>query len=146
MNTPKIKTCQAPCDQCCFIRSIEPGNLGGSAPEVYIGQAQAGMWIPCHSTYEEGVHPKLQSHFKTRQCAGCAIYRSNCGITSPFAPVENLPADTEKVFASHAEFLAHHRGISVESAEMILSIVPPKLLAIRELSSASCQLRLVPAE
>ncbi len=44
----------------------------------------------------------------------------------------HLPADTEQVFASHAEFLAFHKGISLEAAEEELKdYTPDRLMALQ---------------
>lgn len=127
-----------PCKTCAFRRDIAPGSTGGSPPSVYIGQAMAGMWMPCHETYEEGVHHKDQHPSRAPQCAGFAIYRKNTGCDNPVsAGLLDLPEDKKLVFESHAEFAAHHYEVPVEAAEWTLEHSwTPKELAGLELTKA----------
>lgn len=45
-----------------------------------------------------------------QQCAGSAIYRANVCKSPRRSDVLRLPANTNTVFASMAEFRAHHKG------------------------------------
>jgi hypothetical protein len=126
----------SPCSACPFHRKVTPGALGGSSPETYIGQANGNFWLPCHSTHD---YRKLECRLdhSNSQCAGAAIFRSNVGVADRIAPqLLHLPADTEKVFGSFAEFYAHHKKISLEEANARLSIrTPYRLTAIEFLRS-----------
>ncbi len=142
----KVIQITTPCDQCPLRRDRPPGlkSLGYSPPEVYIGQAVGRFWVPCHKTYEPGVHPKAQMPHNTAQCAGMAIYRANCGIPAKDDGILELPPDKELVFGSHEEFHAHHRGISVEESKEFLSIMTPEIIARFELGKAS--VRVIPSK
>ena len=105
---PAKANLKEPCGACPFRRSTEPGALGGSPPEVFIGQAHGPFWIPCHRTYEPGVSAKEQRPDRAEQCAGCAIYRSNVEVADRMPePLLRLPADKDKVFATPAEFIKY---------------------------------------
>lgn len=101
-----------PCKECPFRRGCLPGYLGGSAPEVFVGQAHGNFWLPCHlhSNYED---PDWASDTSKPQCAGAAIYRANTSKRTP-PQLLTLPKDNDAVFSSPVEFLAHHKGIDEE--------------------------------
>ena len=110
-----------PCKECPFARTIEPGRLGGSPPEVYVGQAVLPFWLPCHeSANYEG---KASDVNQVQECHGAAIFRANIKdrIIADNDALLHLPEDRESVFASLAEFYAHHHGISVRVAEWVLT-------------------------
>lgn len=125
-----------PCGECPFRRTVEPGALGGSEPEVYIGQAQGQFWLPCHMrqdcTTDEGRRDP-----SSPQCAGAAIYRANIGGVA--RPLLELPADPVVAFASAEEFLAHHRRLPLDEARERLRRTPPEALLRRELGRAGVQ-------
>jgi len=129
-----MKDLQKPCSDCAFRRCSEPGRLGGSTAEVYIGQTYGPFLIPCHLTYpemEEGerLHDKMHC---MGQCAGSAIFRANCGMND-FMPsgMPKLEPDHEAVFSSPAEFLAHHKGIShFEAINQLMEQGPMELMQI----------------
>lgn len=90
---PAKKLLQAPCSDCPMRRDALPGWLGGATPEEYRRLAHSDEQVECHV------------HHGSR-CAGMAIYRTN---VCKWQPSEDaLPADTEKVFSTPMEFLAHH--------------------------------------
>lgn len=125
-----------PCNECAFRRSSPadfqvPGTLGGSPPTVYIGQTQGNFMIPCHKLCDFKDPNWRDKAFETGQCAGAAVYRANLGLTPP-EPINTLPADHEAVFSSHAEFLAHHTGLTKEDAVKYLEIVTPDRLLAAE--------------
>jgi hypothetical protein len=125
------------CGTCPFKRTTPAGHLGGSPPEVYIGQARASMSLMCHSCYEPGVDPKEQDPSKVPQCAGAAKFRANCGVADLMAPgTHALPEDKETVFADWAEFFAHHYCIDLKVARAVLRNIPPEDFAERELRKA----------
>jgi hypothetical protein len=137
-----MANCKTPCPECAFRRDIKPGALGGSHPEVYVGQLHGPFMIPCHLHYPKDdpnqSFRKTDAVFEIPQCAGAAVMRANIG-RDKILPVEihRLPKDTTLVFTSYAEFYAHHKGISLFDAErQLLVLTPAKLLDI-ELTKAS---------
>lgn len=133
-----------PCNECVFRRSSPaefqtPGTLGGSPATVYIGQTQGNFMIPCHKLCDFTDPNWRDKAFETGQCAGAAIYRANLGITPP-DPISKLPANHEEVFSSHAEFMAHHTGLSLEEAAKYLEIVPPERLLQVEMERAGVRI------
>ncbi len=110
---------KVPCKECAFRRDIEPGALGGSAPEVYIGQAYAPFAIPCHChcNFDDPEWKAKAGPGETPQCAGVAIFRANIGAIGHLpAVLTALDADETTVFANPVEFLAHHKQISLREA------------------------------
>lgn len=137
MNDPTnvLKPCvKTPCPECAFVRTIPPGALGGSPPEVYIGQAHGPFHVPCHKQYgdrmsEDGVVDTKRVKNEAEHinaCAGMAVFRANIGMDK-YLPEEitRLPKDTKRVFASVPEFLAHHKQISLFKAMQELAVNPP---------------------
>lgn len=138
---------QSPCSTCPFARSTEPGTLGGSPVGTYVGQTEAGFLIYCHECldYDDpDWKEKASKPGAMNQCAGAAIFRSN--IERPKPAILTLPKDTEKVFASHAEFVAHHAKLSLAEAELLLEQCPPELFVDLEMRRAGVTLTLVPRE
>lgn len=130
----KSKTKDMPkvCAECPWSRQSKPGHLGGSEPEVYIGQATGAFFLPCHLTYSadsENIRDNLDC---TGGCAGAAIYRANVGIDHRLPDeIHKLPADHGPVFSSPVEFLAHHKGISLGQAfNQLINQGPNDLLKI----------------
>ena len=118
-----------PCKECPWARTVEPGRLGGSPPEVYIGQAVLPFWLPCHeSANYEG---KASDVNQVQECHGAAIFRANIKdkIIADNDALLHLPEDRDLVFSTLAEFYAHHRGISVEVAQRILTDAATRRLA-----------------
>lgn len=121
----------SPCSECCFRRDIKPGLLGGSPPQTYIGQTQGPFWIPCHCPAD---YADKDTEYGSPECAGSAIYRANLGIDGVMPEgILKLPPDKEKCFSSHAEFLAHHTGCSLEIAEAFLKEFTPNEMLEAEL-------------
>lgn len=120
-----MKQHHQPCATCPFRRTTEPGTLGGSPPETFVGQAFACFWIPCHEVIDYK-DPQWRTQYDTPQCAGVAIYRANAHPNIRNGPrILRLEADKDLVFASPAEFLAHHKRISIQEAEDLLAITTP---------------------
>lgn len=140
-----------PCSACPFSRAITPGVIdpaacGYSPPEVYVGQAEGPFLLSCHKSPGYFDDPRSTKHLR---CAGAMIYRANCGIGERFsdevltAMVAREP-NTELVFASHAELIAHHRQVTIEQAEAFLRLFTPRILLLHQLTQAGCQV--VPLE
>lgn len=91
-----------PCSDCPFARSAFPG---------WLGSMDAGEWVRC-------VHGEtfIECHVTTNaQCAGAAIYRGNVGKVPRDPDQLRLSKNTQLVFASPLEFLAHHQTKKVSS-------------------------------
>lgn len=132
------KELKAPCNECPFTRTSRPGNLGGSSPETYIGQAAGPFLLPCHRTcdFED---PEWRDKIDVNpQCAGAAIFRTHINVAE-FMPddIHLLPSNVDKVFSTSAEFLSHHTGVSLSYATVLLKITPPSVLLRNEMSKAS---------
>ena len=133
----------SPCAQCSFRRDTPPGNLGGSPPEVYIGQIEGPFMIPCHMLCNFDDPKWREKAFKTGQCAGAAIFRANMGLPPGPVPINLLPPDHTTVFSDYAEFLAHHKGISEGAAGLELLKTSPMDHLKRELSDPRIMLKKV---
>ena len=136
---------RSPCAKCPFSRSCTPGALGGSTPGVYIGQAEGPFLLTCHMSegYDQSVGPQPE----LPQCAGAAIYRANLGVAGKMPDfLLSLPADENLVFASHAEFMAHHMQRSCEFARMFLrDVVTPEAFLRIELDRAGVRVVTAPS-
>lgn len=86
-----------PCSDCPWARGALNGWLGGVSIDDWLAIGHSDAVAPCHV-------------ISNQQCAGLAIYRRNvCKLVRP--PALSLPADREAVFASPAEFRAHHEAL-----------------------------------
>jgi len=123
------KPLATPCSECPFARKSTPGALGdkpGVGPGTFIGQAHGPSFLPCHLRYDD---KPLHSRMDLPQCAGAAIYRANTDTAKLLpAGLMELPADTELVFATPEEFLAHHGKMPLEDARKLLQIYPVEML------------------
>lgn len=126
---------QQPCKNCPFSRASEPGALGGSPPETFIGQAAGPFVLPCHSHCDFDDPNWKAKILETPQCAGAAIFRSHINVT-PYLPaaLHTLPSNTDRVFSSSAEFLAHHKKIGLSDAVVQLKLRPPAALLREQLN------------
>lgn len=97
------------CSSCPFSRQCEPGGLGGSPIEVYLGQILGPFFLPCHAAkgYKGNDTPLSPEHM---QCAGAAIFRANIGVGEAMPnPLLKLPKESDSnVFDSLGEFIHHH--------------------------------------
>tara|TARA_R110000850_G_scaffold25874_2_gene74543 strand:- start:7850 stop:8281 length:432 start_codon:yes stop_codon:yes gene_type:complete len=110
------------CGACPFKRknNLTGSNPGGSEPEVYLGQTRGPFWLPCHK--DKNYDGKTSDISLVAQCAGAAIFRSNCGFPYKLPKeIALLPKDTGTVFANEAEFYAHYKNVTVEEAKEILT-------------------------
>lgn len=110
------------CPECPFSRAVEPGALGGSHPYKYIGQAIGPFVLPCHMHCNFEDPQWREKSFETPQCFGASTFRANIGVQA-LMPTQfpRVPQDTSTVFASAAEFLAHHTKLSLREAVAITS-------------------------
>jgi hypothetical protein len=99
---------KAPCMACPFKRDSLAGYLGASSPEQFIETTMQDYSMPCHMTVDyENEHWEDDLDL-AQQCTGAAIFFSNMCKLSRDHDRMKLPPDTEAVFASTAEFIAHH--------------------------------------
>lgn len=93
---PKVTQHRRPCSDCPWARSALPGWLGSLTAGEWLEVARSDEAVPCHA-------------HAGPQCAGLAVYRRNtCKL--PVGDALVLPADRQAVFATPAEFMAHHAG------------------------------------
>lgn len=136
---------QHPCAECPFTRKIAPGFLGGSPPETFIGQLVGPFVIPCHCAKGYDQHDPNPGRFT--QCAGAAIMRANEGCDGPLPDsMLKLPPDRVTVFATFAEFYAHHGGETVEAARAYLTGSKLLALGMRELADARARTVIMPEQ
>lgn len=129
-----------PCGECPFSKRIPPGELGGSPPEVYVGQIFCGFWLPCHCS--PGYVGKATNVNDVAQCAGAAQFRANIGISDRMPRgLLRLPPGSEAL-GSLAEFYAHHTGCTLAEAEAKLTPRFVKQCMLNELSRADVRVQL----
>jgi hypothetical protein len=124
------------CDECPFSSKTPKSYLDtrGENGHRFIGQAVAGMVLPCHRESKDN-NAKMDGSSKL--CAGAAIYRRNCGVESVHERmrVSDDVVDAH-VFKSHDELLSHHLEIGIIAAKYMLMVIPPEQLAEMELTEA----------
>ena len=137
--------CKRPCGKCPFSRAVKPGGIGDDPnfpATAYIGQIFGPFLLPCHQ--EAGFNEEGRCNIwpDVPQCAGAAMFRSNLGIAEIMPDgLHHLPKNTELVFASPEEFLAHHMQITLTEAGKILEETPAEELLKIELRK---QIKLIP--
>lgn len=106
------------CRTCPYARATTKEYLDtrGDNGERFVAQAHMNAVLPCHSENDGDAVPGV-----CNQCAGAAKFRANVGVKGLAPALGVLPADTENVFASDAELLAHHKGWTLAQAEEALS-------------------------
>jgi hypothetical protein len=110
------------CGACPFkrVNNLTKENPGGSIPEVYLGQSRGPFWLPCHK--DKNYNDKNSDPALVAQCAGAAIFRTNCNAPYDLPKgIQLLPRDTSTVFANEAEFYAHYKNITIKKAKGILT-------------------------
>lgn len=133
----------SPCGECPFNRKVAPGELGGSPPEMYVGQAAGPFFLPCHSTHDY-TDAKARQDLNNSQCAGAAIFRANVGVARQLPPaLLHLPKDTKKVFATFEEFYAHHKQIPLTEAARLLKEKGPDKHLLDEFQKREARVRLL---
>jgi hypothetical protein len=113
-----------PCVNCPWSPKVKPGALGGSEPQVFLGQAFGPFILPCHKACDFN-DPEWKGKMDTTpQCAGAAMFRANVGM-SPMLPAEihKLPRSS-KAFSRPEDFLGHHLSVPVEKAKELLKVYP----------------------
>lgn len=90
---------RSPCPDCPWARRALPGWLGGGSVEGWLKRAHREERVDYHT---------LQGP----QCAGMAIYRANVCKKPRYPEILVLGANREKVFATPAEFRAHHEEVA----------------------------------
>lgn len=136
------KELRKPCAECPYRRGTQ--HNGGSPPEVYVGQAMGPFLLSCHLSPGYWKNPRGTEH---AQCAGAAIFRANIHRAEVMPEsMLKLPQDTEAVFSSSAEMVAHHRQISVEEAQAQLQEETPEQLMRKEFLAAGVQVVAVPSK
>lgn len=106
-----------PCGECPFRRTIEPGALGGSSVETYLGQCVGPFAIPCHMRIDYSDPKWREKSFGTPQCAGAATFRSAIGADKLMPEGIHVLPPSEEVFATTGEFMSHHTGKPLEQCE-----------------------------
>jgi hypothetical protein len=128
------------CSTCPYARATTKEYLDtrGDNGERFVAQAHMNAVLPCHSE-DEG----LATVGVCRQCAGAAKFRANVGVTGLSPKLGTLPPDTENVFASDAELLAHHKGWTLADAEAALKDGGLKLMMDAEWRAAMAAQRVI---
>ena len=135
MTQPTIV--RQPCPECPFNRQCPPGHLGGSPPDVYIGQINGPFYLPCHM-HTEFSDPNWKKDMAKPQCAGAATFRANLGIADRMpAFFLAMPEDRARVFASYEEFVCYHTDIPASVVTEFLKHVTPDMLTMQALSVAA---------
>lgn len=122
------KNVTKPCKDCPFMAWTEPGALGGSAPEVYMGQIFGPFVLPCHKACDFDDPQWREKSINTPQCAGAAMFRKSMGISDYLPDVIHSLEPDGPVLDSPVKFYAHHKQISEEEALAQLRAMPPQEL------------------
>jgi hypothetical protein len=128
------------CSTCPYARTTTKEYLDtrGDNGERFVAQAHLNALLPCHSE-DDG----LATVGVCRQCAGAAKFRANVGVTGLSPQLGALPPDTQNVFATDAELLAHHKGWSVQQAEALLQNGGLEWMQLAELRRARAANRML---
>ena len=126
------------CKDCPWSRGVKPGALGGSPPETFLGQAVGPFILPCHHDCDFDDPDWKRKIDKVTQCAGAAVFRANIGVSTRMPGVlQRLDADTDAVFSTPAEFLAHHKGITLAEAREVFNEVSLVEMGRRQMARPS---------
>lgn len=101
---------------------------------MFVGQAAGPFLLNCHLDPDYPDDPRSP---EILQCAGAAVFRSNMEFDKRL-PVGllSLPPNTQAVFASPSELVAHHSQCSVLEAEQFMALNPVDSLLNAELSKS----------
>lgn len=128
------KNMPAPCAECPWSKNVTPGALGGSTPDVYIGQAYGPFILPCHMACDFS-DPDWKSKVNTTaQCAGAASFRASVGVAEALPDALHKLEPHPDVFKTPGEFVAHHCKVGIAAANMVLALSPPSTLMRRQLA------------
>jgi len=111
-----------------------PGALGGSAPEVYIGQVYGPFLLPCHKHVDFSDPQWKQKVMGTPQCAGAAMFRKAQGLDQYLPEAIHTLEPEGPVLSDPAAFYAHHKQITKAGAIEVLRHRPPHVLLAEQLS------------
>lgn len=130
-----------PCKTCPFKKgTTSPGLIGGSTPDVYIGQSQGPFFLPCHNSKGYAGKETTLESADTKQCAGANIFRANIGVSERMPKgIAQLPKDLENVFSTREEFLSHYYTVSEEVIKSVFTETIYKELLIKELSDINAK-------
>lgn len=128
------------CSTCPFARTTSKEYLDtrGDNGERFLAQAHMNAVLPCHCEDDGSATVGI-----CRQCAGAAKFRANVGVTGLSPQLGTLPPDTEHVFATDGELLAHHKGWTLAQAEEALQGGALASMVQRELLRATAANRLI---
>lgn len=101
---PVAKQITKPCSDCPFARASLRGWLGPLDADAWVRLAHGEGYSECHTTFIRD-----NGEDRPADCAGLAIYRANVVKVPRDPEALILPSDKTLVFASPAEFLAHHK-------------------------------------
>lgn len=124
MTTPDLfrPVQKEPCKQCPFRRKSMPGWLGANSPEEMVNGIMSEVPLPCHSTIDYRKRDWAEKWFARKigkLCMGARIFSANCAKKP--RPTSLLPVveqNTELVFTTPQEFVAHHRSLGRGSWEL----------------------------
>ena len=136
MSADSSKPCDKMCPQCPFARATPKSYLDtrGNNAERFAGQAIGPFSLPCHMTrkFKEWHDDPVNQ----TPCVGAATYRTNCAYHHLEGSLPMLPENTEEVFASPVELIAHHEGTSLEAAREHLARKPLLAMLREEMTRA----------
>lgn len=127
----------APCNNCPWMAYTEPGALGGSPPETYIGQAYGPFLLPCHKACDFSDPDWKRKTEDAPQCAGAAMFRSHMGISAHLPTMLHSLDPQGPVLDDPVKFYAHHKQISPEEALAELTERTPRDLLGAQLGRQS---------
>lgn len=134
-----VKNPVKPCKDCPFMDTTAPGKLGGSSPEVYMGQVYGPFLLPCHKHCDFDDPNWKDDVLSIPQCAGAAMFRKKNGVSDRVpALVHSLPP-IDGLLDTPTAFYMHHKQISEAEANVQLAILPPERLLAMQVSSQSAK-------
>lgn len=113
-----MKQHSKPCKTCPFTRKVEPGYLGGSPLETYVGQHFLPFRVPCHEHVDYSKKDWKPGALKVNQCVGFAMCRNSAGLDDvmPEELMKTEYDDQVDGFRNIWEFWAFHKEIPYEDA------------------------------
>lgn len=101
--TPTKRQHRVPCSDCPWARTALPGWLAQMSTEQWLRVVHGDGRMECHTRTNA-------ADGTAWHCAGAAIFRANVCKVPRDDSLLRLPADRVRVFATNAEFSAHHSG------------------------------------